>query len=250
MKVQLKIWGMVMLFCVGLLGVAACGQTGEVTPPAGEQTGSQVEGELTSDFILCSSEDLPAGCLSCHKKFNENADLSLPTIMANLEQQGRHPEAPDQCLLCHQTSGALPLGSKLHATHYLDGCVQCHKLNEKGDFVALNMEPAETAFIAVKASAKDVAPHGCGDCHRDGNGNKALGTLETALDKLGSHPPVGSGATVNQCRVCHQDGELALGKIMHKSHYQGENNLFITEFGGSCRNCHSVGSDYTISIKE
>ena len=103
-------------------------------------------------------------------------------------------------------------------------------------------------------NAEDKHANGCVDCHVDaGGGNDNRLNLE--LKKVKDHPDVGSmmNTLPKDCFMCHKEGGAAspINNITHKQHYTnpGE-NLFVTEYNGSCLECHAVDlSTGAMSVK-
>ena len=121
-------------------------------------------------------------------------------------------------------------------------------------------------------TAPDEKPNGCVDCHRErpdigrdfrlskyikewaeeGAEEEILELAKAAWPKAslsGKHPDVSSAVATQDlptfCLACHGDGsDKPLYKYLHLQHfYGGEENHFITGYGGYCTNCHAVDLD-------
>jgi len=118
----------------------------------------------------------------------------------------------------------------------------------------------------------DDHPNGCVDCHRDrpdigrdfrlsthirewateGAEEEIMELAEAAWPEAslsGMHPDV-SGMVATQelptfCINCHADGsDKPLYRVLHLIHFTGgEENHFLTSYGGFCTQCHAVDLD-------
>jgi len=104
------------------------------------------------------------------------------------------------------------------------------------------------ALLTVSAVAvADSYPQGCVDCHvlsESGSGNKYVGDfrIEPLLAQTG-HRWLRKIKTVpDDCSKCHSDdSDLPLSTIVHLVHFEKPAaNLYTTEFGGKCANCHAM----------
>ncbi len=84
----------------------------------------------------------PDGCISCHNKRSETQDYSLPTALAKLNKEAKHPAVklasiPQDCQTCHQDT----FKNLMHSIHlakegthfiaaYQGQCMYCHALNK------------------------------------------------------------------------------------------------------------------------
>jgi hypothetical protein len=100
--------------------------------------------------------------------------------------------------------------------------------------------------IADDAIADDY-PNGCVDCHKlakPGGDSKFDGDfrLGPLLAQIG-HRWLKKVQTVpDDCKRCHgADEDLPLSTMIHLVHYEKpEANVYTTEFGGKCSNCHAM----------
>lgn len=90
----------------------------------------------------------------------------------------------------------------------------------------------------------DDHPNGCVDCHKKVSDTKdySLPAEIKAMAKDGKHPDVASMVKgPADCLKCHgEKAKLPLGKILHEAHLTGDDNHFITNYGGQCMYCHSL----------
>ncbi|HEX3031584.1 MAG TPA: hypothetical protein VHS59_04995 [Bacillota bacterium] len=94
---------------------------------------------------------------------------------------------------------------------------------------------------AVPVSSSDK-PEACASCHAKEN------ALPEVIKKIQGHPAV-QAKSVSDCAGCHKkQGYPELKKIIHKSHYTGEKNVFVDKFKGSCVHCHKKGEQGEIFI--
>ncbi len=103
-------------------------------------------------------------------------------------------------------------------------------------------------LLAITATANaDDYPQGCVDCHtlrQTGGSLERSGDfrLNTLLQQVG-HRKLNKVKTVpNDCARCHGDeDELPLSTMVHLIHYElPAANVFTTQFGGDCTNCHGM----------
>lgn len=98
-------------------------------------------------------------------------------------------------------------------------------------------------FSAMSFVAFAADKVGCASCH---TGNYSL---ENEVKNIAKHPPV-PNATFDSCMKCHKAGKLAFGPILHKAHLTGDDNHFVTNYGGECTACHvldAASGTYTIA---
>jgi cytochrome c553 len=121
-------------------------------------------------------------------------------------------------------------------------------------------------------TAPDEKPNGCVSCHRErpdigrdfrlstyihewateGAEEEIMELAEAAWPEAslsGKHPDVSSMVATQElptfCLTCHRDGgDKPLYRFLHLVHFTGgEENHFITSYGGFCTQCHAVDLD-------
>lgn len=105
-----------------------------------------------------------------------------------------------------------------------------------------------TAILAAPGAvgAEDAHPEGCVSCHTNRQGAADF-RLNVLLDQIG-HPSLKRIKKVpRDCTRCHvteedaDEGEATFSQIIHEIHYDVPKiNLFVTRFGGECRECHEM----------
>lgn len=95
-------------------------------------------------------------------------------------------------------------------------------------------------------SADDYA-QGCIDCHQlrqEGGSLEKSGDfrLNTLLAQIGHRKLRKVDTVPNDCSRCHgAEDELPLATMVHLIHFERpEANVYTTQFGGSCTNCHGM----------
>lgn len=92
-------------------------------------------------------------------------------------------------------------------------------------------QPLELVFVSSAEYAI------CDDCHKRVSDEQDY-SLATALAKIEEHPELGS-TKITDCLECHgSESDSKLVKILHTSHYNGEDNHFLVHYEGSCIHCH------------
>jgi len=105
-----------------------------------------------------------------------------------------------------------------------------------------------TGLLAVSAVATaDDYAQGCVDCHRlseKGSGLRYEGDfrIQPLLAQTGHRWLKKIKTVPNDCTKCHSDdSDLPLATIVHLVHFEKpEANVYTTEFGGKCANCHAM----------
>lgn len=109
-------------------------------------------------------------------------------------------------------------------------------------------EEASTNGDLVFVSSADYAS--CEDCHQKISDELDL-SMEAMIANLDSHPeaPVGSGVA-DDCLSCHpaDNEELSLKTVLHESHYSSGDNLFLTDYDGSCVHCHKLTDEGALPV--
>jgi len=120
-------------------------------------------------------------------------------------------------------------------------CSQDTVSNEK-------IEEVATSEIEATPSASTVAveagyPNGCVDCHKKLSDEEDY-RLNVLLANEEGHPDISEivDSIPEDCITCHKDGtDNSIGNVVHRKHYENpEENVFISEYQGSCVNCHSI----------
>lgn len=77
----------------------------------------------------------------------------------------------------------------------------------------------------------------CDSCHdkTDTEDNSLNGLVK----KLPRHMPT-EATTLVECMACHKSESIGFKTILHKKHYQGDANVFVTDYNGGCIHCHKL----------
>lgn len=228
-----------------------------------QQQEQQASGEEKEEFKYVSSDEKADGCVSCHRKVSEEKDYSLTAEMAAMNKEFGHPnmpiEGPEQCATCHR-EGDNSLDKVLHKAHllgeenhfltnYEGSCVQCHALTTDNQIVVKGLAK-DVELQVIKSASVDLGKENCTSCHRKISDEKdySLTAEMVAMNKEFGHPnmPIESA---EQCATCHTEGDNSLDKVLHKAHLTGEENHFVSNYGGSCRNCHAIADTGEITAK-
>lgn len=243
---------LVMVFAVAVIG---CGQTKKAAKQP-KQTKQEAKTEdPTKGMVFVSSTEKPDACTSCHVKVSADKDYSLngetknikghPTVTANTIQE---------CMGCHKDKGFDKVLHKAHltggdknkfVTEYKGSCVQCHKLDAKGQLAIPGLAPAGTQFTTIEVAQVDKAPEGCSSCHKKISAEKDY-SFGNELKNVAGHPAI-TFDDFNQCYNCHKaDSDKSLDKVVHIKHLTGQH---YKNYGNSCINCHKVNDDGSVSVK-
>lgn len=261
-----KKWGLVLLSVTVLLALALAGCGGKESQPKQESAGKPEQAasqqpEAPKEFKYASSDMMTGGCNSCHQ-----GDFSLTNEIQKLNKEKNHPLVPAEsvqvCQACHAQGTPIALPAVAHKAHLVgadnkfatnfDGnCVYCHTMASSGKMVVNGMVPEGVELVAVKSANADTAPEGCTSCHQKYAEDKDYSLMaETkAMNEKNGHPVV-PAQDAKQCVTCHQaDGAIPFNTVVHKAHLTGQDNKFVSNYGGSCRQCHSVGEKGEITTK-
>lgn len=100
-------------------------------------------------------------------------------------------------------------------------------------------ETQKEKMVFVSSADK---PEACASCHVNEN------SLNAITKKIKGHPQVDAN-TIEQCAGCHKkEGYPALDQIIHKRHYEGQENAFVKTFKGSCVQCHKAAEGGEIIV--
>ncbi|MBO8169221.1 MAG: hypothetical protein H0Z35_08565 [Thermoanaerobacteraceae bacterium] len=228
-----------------------------------QASGGEAQGEK-EEITYVSSDEKAEGCVSCHIKVSEEKDYTLTAEMAAMNKEFNHPqlevEGPQDCLTCHQ-DGDNSLDKVLHKAHltgeenhfvsnYDGSCVHCHTLTADNEMVVKGLAQ-DVELQVIKSSSKDFGKENCNSCHRKVSEEKdyTLTAELKAMKEEFNHPAM-EVKNGEDCLTCHKpDGDNPLDKAVHKVHLTGEDNHFVSNYGGSCRNCHAVAETGEMTTK-
>lgn len=112
---------------------------------------------------------------------------------------------------------------------------------------ALALITATILLAGSAAASADDYPQGCVDCHilsESGSGKKYTGDfrIQPLLAQTGHRWLKKIKTVPDDCTKCHSDdSDLPLATIIHLVHFERpEANVYTTEFGGKCGNCHAM----------
>ncbi len=97
-------------------------------------------------------------------------------------------------------------------------------------------------------TVEDAKPQGCVDCHKPRPDIERDFRLSIELQELEGHPDI-SGMVASQeipglCMSCHTESFKPLSAIVHKKHFEFEEdpleNHFISSYQGQCLYCHAL----------
>lgn len=97
-------------------------------------------------------------------------------------------------------------------------------------------------------TVEDPKPQGCVDCHKPRPDIGRDFRLSVELQEIEGHPDI-SGMVATQeipelCMQCHTEKFKPLSNIVHKRHYEFEEdpleNHFIASYQGQCLYCHTL----------
>lgn len=207
-----------------------------------------------------SSKDNANGCISCHTK-TADKDYSLTAEMNAMNKKFGHPKmeisSPNDCVSCHK-DGEKSLDKVLHKVHlvgnenkfvtnYKGSCVNCHGLTTEST-IAVKGLSEDVKFTPIKSKSANLGKANCAACHTNtADKDYSLTAEMEAMNKEFGHPKqeINSG---KDCLSCHGENN-PLSNVLHVKHLTGKENKFITDYGGSCRNCHAIYDNGEIKAK-
>lgn len=102
-------------------------------------------------------------------------------------------------------------------------------------------QPSEMVFVS--STEYDT----CEDCHKKISDEEDY-SLETALAMIEGHSDLES-TNITECIKCHTpESDNSMAKILHQSHYSGDDNHYLSFYDGSCIHCHKLTEEGSLPV--